>query len=203
MSQQVGLDLQALASLPPWSPDNTRALDGCLRGSLLKDWGIHVERHWGPEAPAALIDALGFDLTLRPDLGRWYPVWVQLRLTELIIEHHLHGDAKALIPVIWEDAMRSAGPIAATALRLAGPVRILRRAPGSFSGFYDQVQAKAVIEDDRIQVRYTGPRHVDHPTWQLLQALSITGLFQMAGISNWLLVTTSPDPGVFELDLRL
>jgi hypothetical protein len=179
------------------------ALGGRVRGGLLKDWGVHIERRFGRGAPEALVEALGFELAIRPAQGAWYPVWVQLRLTELIIEHHLDGDAAALVPMIWEDATRSAGPIATAALRLAGPVRILRRAPGSFSGLYDQVEATTEINDDRIAVRFTGPEHVDQPTWQLLQATSLAGLTQMAGLTDWSLTAGSPGPGTFDLELTL
>ncbi len=179
------------------------ALGGRVRGSLLKDWGVHVERRWGRGAPEALVEALGFDLAIRPAQGAWFPVWVQLRLTELIIERHLGGDRAALAPLIWEDAALSAGPLATAALRLAGPVRILKRAPGSFSGLYDQVQATTELDDQRIAVRFTGPDHVDQPTWKLLQATSLTGLVQMAGLSDWSLAASSPSPGAFDLTLSL
>ena len=203
MSLSEAWGISELAALPAWDPETTMALGGRVRGSLLKDWGVHIERRYGRGAPEALVEALGFDLAIRPAQGAWYPVWVQLRLTELIIERHLDGDAAALVPMIWEDATRSAGPIATAALRLAGPVRILRRAPGSFSGLYDQVQAETETEDDRIAVRYTGPDHVDQPTWQLLQATSLTGLVQMAGISRWTLRAGAPSPGTFDLELIL
>lgn len=195
--------LQDLAATPPWPEDRTRALAGQVRGSLLKDWGVHVERRWGRGAPAALVDALGYDLPIRPELGAWYPVWVQLRLTELIVANHLDGDAQALIAVIWEDATRSAGPIATAALKLVGPVRILRRAPGSFSGLYDRVDADAVIDDHRIRVHFSGTEHVDQPTWQLLQAISLTGLAQMAQKTSWTLAAGAPVPGEFTLALTL
>ncbi len=203
MTSGEHLNLEDLAARPPWEADRTRALEGQVRGGLLKDWGVHVERRWGPAAVTDLLEELDYDLPIRPDLGRWYPVWVQLRLTELIIARHLDGDPKNLIEIIWEDARRSAGPIAAAALKLAGPLRVLQRAPGSFGGLYDQVEATAEIADEHLTVRYDGPEHVDHPTWQFLQALSLTGLFNLAGVPQWTLRAQAPRSGFFELRLDL
>ncbi len=203
MSESTGLDLRGLGTQPRWPVERTNALEGQVRGGLLKDWGVHVERRWGREAVTGLLEVLGHDLPIRPDLGRWYPVWVQLRLTELIIERHLDDDPVRLIEVIWDDARRSAGPIAVAALKLAGPVRILQRAPGSFSGLYDLVEATGDIESDHIAVSYAGPEHVEHPTWQFLQALSLTGLCSMAGLTGWTLQGHRPGPGRFDLRLEI
>jgi hypothetical protein len=150
-----------------------------------------------------LLEALDHDLPMRPEANDWYPTWVQLRLTELIIERHLAGEASALIPLIWEDAAHTAGPIAATALRLLGPVRILSRTPGSFTAFYDNVAANAEFEEGFIRVDYSGPELVDHPTWQFLQALSLTGILQIGGHTTWNLVATAPGPGRYQLSLTL
>ncbi len=203
MSLSEALSLSDLAAAPTWEPERTCTLAGQVRGSLLKDWGVHVERRWGREAPSALVAALGYDLAIRPELGAWFPGWVQLRLTELIVERHLGGNTAALIEMIWDDATRSAGPIATAALRLAGPVRILRRAPGSFSGLYDLVQAETEIEDTRIAVRFSGAGCVEHPTWRLLQAISLTGLAEMAGRTDWTLTAGVPAARTFDLELCL
>ena len=76
-----------------WSAERTLALPGRCRGSVLARWAENLARRFGPRAVDRVRAGLPEweqDLPDDPSEEHWFPVGLQLRLTELVIDELSH-----------------------------------------------------------------------------------------------------------------
>jgi len=177
--------LRDLAGQPPWPLGDVLALPGRCRGSLLKDWALHVRRRFGAGEPDALRQTLGVDVrTLpdQPDKDAWVRVAHQLALTRQIAERHLGGDLLALEELLREDARSKSDRWVDRVVRLAlSPRRILGETRKIHAALYDQGQAEAAVDKTRATITWRGAAFFGEPTWRTLQVFAVRALFDTLG----------------------
>jgi hypothetical protein len=184
IDEDHGLDVATLARLPRWDAARVEALPGRCRGSVLARWGAACRRRWGGAAVARLRARLGpwFDeLPEDPPEHAWFPVHMQIRLTDAVVEEFLGGDAGALEPILLEDIEHSLGRAKRAFLRTLGPGPILRQAGALHGHLYSVGQTTAEMSINGATVHSTGARLFANPTWQLLQVLANRGLIRFTG----------------------
>jgi hypothetical protein len=167
-----------------WSAERTLALPGRCRGSVLARWAENLARRFGPRAVDRVRAGLPEweqDLPDDPSEEHWFPVGLQLRLTELVIDELLGGDALALEPLLAEDVKRTVSRATALFLRTVGPVPILGRAKQIHPSLYDVGKVSAEVVGTRATVRCDGAALFGHPTWSLLQLFAHRGFIQLTG----------------------
>jgi hypothetical protein len=179
-----GIDVPTLARQPRWDAARVETLPGRCRGSVLARWGAACRRRWGDAAIARLRARLGpwfDDLPEDPPEQAWFPVHMQIRLTDTVIEEFLGGDASALEAILLEDIEHSLGRVKKAFLRALGPGAILRQAGALHSHLYSVGQTTAEMSTHGATVHSTGARLFANPTWQLLQVFAHQGLIRFTG----------------------
>jgi hypothetical protein len=174
----------SVAVRPRWSAERTLALPGRCRGTVMAHWAENCSRHFGAKAVARLRDGLpewAQDLPDDPPEDCWFPVGLQLRLTELVIDELLGGDALALAPLLEQDVQRSVSRATGLFLRTVGPAPILGRAKQIHPSLYDIGKVTAEIVGTRATIRCEGAALFGHPTWSLLQLLAHRGFIALTG----------------------
>jgi hypothetical protein len=201
MSLHPPLPLLALAAVPRWPTQRTRALGGRVRGNALRDWGVEVRRRFGPMAADLVRERLGASAGALPDApGRhdWIPLELQIRLLQVLTDSLLEGD-----PLRLEGLLNASTGAADRALvlagRLAGPGMVLRMAGSWHASVCDVGRCEAEVDSGRATLRFTGAEAFDDPSWRLAQAIGVGSIFSSLGRPATRLDGASEAPGSFTL----
>lgn len=173
-----------VAARPRWASERTLGLEGRCRGVVLARWAENCRRHFGVLALRRLRGALpvwAHDLPDEPPEDAWFPVGLQLRLTELVIDELLGGDALALEGLLRKDVARSVGRATSMFLRTVGPAPVLARAKQIHPTLYDVGRVVADVGQGRAAITHEDGALFGHPTWALLQLFAHRGFIELTG----------------------
>lgn len=173
-----------ISGRPRWAIERTLALPGRCRGTVMARWAENCARHFGAAAVERLRDGLpewARDLPDEPPEDAWFPVGVQLRLTELVIDELLGGDALGLEALLADDVQRGVSRAIALFLRTVGPAPVLGRAKQIHPSLYDVGRVSAELGTGRALVRCEDALLFGHPTWSLLQMFAHRGFVELTG----------------------
>lgn len=204
-SEVLPVDIPTLARQERWSLERVRALVGHCRGSVLARWADNCRRRWGSTAIERIRSRLGTRSDLLPEHPSeqaWFPVSLQIEVTDIVIDEFLGGDPAALEPLLMADIERSMGRIKRAFLRSVGPGPILDRASDLHDHLYDLGRAQASTAPGRAEITVEGSDLFGNPTWQLLQLIAHRGLIAFSGCQVQRLYGRSPDPRTFVVTLR-
>lgn len=173
-----------VAMRPRWSNERTLAVEGRCRGVVLARWAENCRRHFGDPALRRLREGLprwAHDLPDEPPEDAWFPVGLQLRLTELVIDELLGGDALALESLLRADVARTVGRTTSMFLRTVGPGPVLARAKQIHPTLYDTGRVVAEVGQGRAAIAHEDAAVFGHPTWALLQLFAHRGFVELTG----------------------
>lgn len=176
--------LVATAARARWSAERTLALPGRCRGTVLARWADNARRHFGSTAVARIREELppwAQDLPDDPPEEAWFPVGLQLRITEIVIDALLGGDALALEPLLRQDVRAGVSRATALFLRTVGPAPVLGRAKQIHPSLYDVGQVRAELVGSHATLRFGDALLFGHPTWALLQLFAHRGFVALTG----------------------
>jgi hypothetical protein len=199
------LGIPELARTPPWPVARVAALPGRCRGSVLARWAGLVRRHFGDAAVQRVRRELGplaADLPDDPPDEDWFPVAVQIRLTDVFVREFLGGDPRSLQPLLADDVKQQVGRAAGLFLRTVGPGPILGRARHLHPSFYDVGRADAEVGHGRAQIDCTGAELFANPTWQILQLMAHAGFVELTGRKLLSITARTPADDALRIDLR-
>ena len=194
-----------LAQRSAWSDARVAALPGRCRGSVLARWAGLVRRHFGDEAVRRVrteLGPLGDDLPDDPPDEDWFPVGVQIRLTDVLVREFLGGDPRRLQPLLAEDVKRQVGRAAGLFLRTVGPGPILGRARHIHPSLYDVGHAEATVSHGHAVIDCAGAELFANPTWQILQLMAHAGFVELTGRTLVSIVARSPADDALRMDVR-
>jgi hypothetical protein len=189
---------------PRWPEARTLALPGHCRGVVIAHWAENCARHFGAPAVARVREGLpawARDLPDDPPGDAWFPVGLQLRLTELIIDRLLDGDAAALEPLLHEDVRRTVSRTTAMFLRTVGPTPVLGRAKQIHPSLYDVGKVRAEVGHGRATISCTGAMLFVHPTWAMLQRFAHRGFVGLTGRTLTQLAVTTVAADAARIDV--
>lgn len=198
-------ELARLAARTRWEPERTLALPGRCRGSVLAHWADNVRRRFGVAALARVragLPAWARDLPDEPPRDIWFPVGLQLHLTELVVDTCLDGDMLRLEAPLHEDIRRTLPRGTAMLVRALGPGRILARAEQIHPQLYDVGHARVRSETLGASVRCHGAALFGHPSFALLQAFAHRGLVELSGRRVHSLRASCPSDDALSIELR-
>jgi hypothetical protein len=189
---------------PAWPAAEVRALPGRGKGSLFRDWAAHLERHYGAEGVAAVRAATGIDAVALPDQPAdkgLYPIGLQSLLVRATAERWFDGDLLALEPGLRADALASRNRWSDRVMRrLVSPWWVLGQATRIHAGLYDLGRAESEVGKGRARIVWSGARFMAEPTWGVMQAFAIRGLFAATrGVEPELEATPGDDQLVFDV----
>lgn len=175
--------LEELSLAKPWPIADTLALEGTMKAALLRDWGVHVTRRFGPDEADHLRAALGVDrrqLADSPDPDLRVPAGWQLALTRLIAERHLGGDLLRLEPLLMEDARRRPVSLAERIARKAlSPRRLLGQSSRIHAAIFNCGQCQAEVGKHDATLTWTGASMFAEPTWRVIQIFALRALYEV------------------------
>lgn len=204
-SEDPAVGIGELARRPAWSAARVAAIPGRCRGSVLSRWAGLVRRHVGDFAVQRVragLGALAIDLPDDPPDDAWFPVAVQIRLTDVFVAEFLGGDARLLQPLLAEDVTSQVGRAAGLFLRTVGPGPILARAHHIHPSLYDVGRARADVDSGHAVIECTGAELFANPTWQLLQLMAHAGFVELTGRRILSLTAAMPADDALRVDLR-
>ncbi len=161
-----------------------RDLPGRCRGTVLARWGELCRRNFGDAALAKIragLEAWVPGLPECPTDDAWFPIGVQVELTDAVIDECLAGDPRPLEEMLRDDVRANIGRASALFLRSIGPGPVLARARQLHAHLYDVGQASAVVRDGTAVLVSAGTPLFAHPTWQLLQLFAHRGFLALTG----------------------
>ncbi len=179
MSLHPPISLAALAAIPRWPAEHTRAVPGRVRGHALRDWGVHVRRRFGDRAADTIRARLGVteaDLPDAPGRHLWVPIALQIRLLQAISDNLLDGNPLQM-DALFSDSTGAADRALTLAGRVAGPGMVLRMAGSWHASVCDVGRCEADVDGHRATLRFTGATAFDDPSWRLSQALGVGSVF--------------------------
>lgn len=160
---------------PRWSAARVEALPGRCRGKALAGWAAASRRRFGDIGVARLRRAAGSlveDLPEEPAADAWFPVGVQLRLTDALVDELLGGDEDALEEILRAEVEDKLGRLDRMLLRGLGPGVLLRRAESMHRQLYDVGHVRSLVEGSRATIVARGAQVFANPTWQRLQVIA-------------------------------
>ena len=116
----------------------------------------------------------------QPEDNAWYPAILQIRLTDVIIEQFLGGDALALEPLLHEDSLRENGDKARAFIRSTGPQILLRMFRRLHQYLYNVGSANPKVGWGNASIVTEGSPLFSNPTWQLIHLFALRGMFQLS-----------------------
>lgn len=204
-SEPVAFTTNDLAARPRWDAERTLALPGRCRGTVLARWADNCRKHFGDAAVKRVREGLpewASDLPGDPPDDAWFPVGLQLRITELVVDECLGGDMRRLESLLHED-IRSALPRATGLfIRTLGPGPILARAKQIHPHLYDVGSAYAETESGSAKIVCTGAELFGHPTFALLQMFAHRGFVDLTGRRVQSLRASMPSDDALTIELR-
>jgi hypothetical protein len=197
--------VSGLFAARPWPLAAVTNLEGRCKAGLLKDWGLHVARRFGPDEPTQLRAMLGLDAQALPDAphaDRWVPVGWQPALTRLIAERHYGGDLWRLEPLLREDARTRPVGLIERVLRLAvRPATVIAASPKVHRGLYDIGRCDVSSAGQVTTLAWRGARLFEEPTWRILQLFAIRGLCDALGAREPRCTPREIGPTAFSLEV--
>lgn len=184
--------IKELAEAPRWSAGEVNALQGRCSGEVLFRWADNIERRWGKEAVRTVRDGLG-DLGPHvpdaPNKSDWFPIGSQIRITDLIVDELLDGDAEELESLLLEDTHHNGGIAMRFLLRRVGPARVFRNVHRIHPRCYDVGSVSSTLDGTQATVICQGSLLFANPTWRLLQLMGHRVLLahtgkQVVGVSG-------------------
>jgi hypothetical protein len=117
---------------------------------------------------------LGQIVELLPDKpGRlaWLPVGLQIRVTDVIIEEFLGGDAQGVEAALRENSLAASDGMMARMARTLGPAGLIRRATEWQSHLYDVGRVRVEVRERECEALavFEGSEMYENPTWRGLQ----------------------------------
>jgi hypothetical protein len=204
-NDEAVVGIAELAQRPAWSAARVVALPGRCRGSVLARWAGLVRRHFGDAAVRrvrAELGPLAAELPDDPPDEDWFPVGVQIRLTDVFVREFLGGDPRLLQPLLAEDVKRQVGRAAGLFLRTVGPGPILGRARHIHPSLYDVGHADADVGSGHAIIDCTGAELFANPTWQILQLMAHAGFVELTGRKLISILASAPADDALRIDLR-
>ena len=199
------MTLEALAtSAMPWSQEKLNGLETMVRGHLLKDWGLHVQRRRGLEAVARVRQLTGIrppDLPDQPRLDAWYPSRYQIALTDAIVQEYLDGDYLALEDLLFADATRKRERVVRWIAARVGPATAFKRAPAGHREVYSRGVMDAQVKRGHATLMWRGALVFENPTWQMLQMMAMRLMMRVMKRRLITLEGTTPSSESFEINV--
>ncbi|PIE20319.1 MAG: hypothetical protein CSA66_00780 [Proteobacteria bacterium] len=192
-----------MATEPRWPVDRIHALPGQVRGNALRAWGVHVARHWGPEAPDLVRDRLGLDDKTLPDVPtkrHWLPMYVQIRLAHVVVDEWLDGDMRRFEAVFGESSGTGDKVMRWVATKL-GPTAVLRRASGYHGSVCTAGRLASTANARSACLDFRGADVFGNPTWRLLNMMSMRTMFSFMKRDLITLVGVDRGPRDFTIEL--
>ncbi|MCB9787734.1 MAG: hypothetical protein H6744_13710 [Deltaproteobacteria bacterium] len=182
----VVLTAEALAAKPRWDRARAMAIPGRCRGVLLRGWQQLCTRRWGPTAVSKVRAALGPDSKLLPDKpGRlaWLPLGLQIRVTDVIIEELLGGDALGIEAALRENSLAASDGMVARMARTLGPAGLIRRATEWQAHLYDVGRVRVEVRERECEAWavFEGSEMYENPTWRGLQLATQRMVIEKSG----------------------
>ncbi|MCC6623601.1 MAG: hypothetical protein IT385_20250 [Deltaproteobacteria bacterium] len=171
--------LEELARVPRWPLEWTLALPGEVRGNSLRNWGVHVRRRFGPNAPSRVRELIGVPAEVLPDeptKKHWVPVHTQIRMVQAIIDEFLGGDPLPF-QSIFEDTTGAAEKVMVLAGRMAGPGMVLRMAGSYHESVCSVGKCVPTVDGGAATLEFRGAAVFADPTWRFVQAVGMKGIF--------------------------
>jgi hypothetical protein len=171
--------VEELAAAPRWPLERTLALPGRFRGNALRAWGVHIKHRFGSDAPDAVRAHLGYSPHELPDVPtkkQWYPIHVQIRLIEFVVDTLLGGDAMAFESV-FEESTGTAEKALVLAGRMTGPGLVLRMAGTYHESVCDVGRCTPDVSSGRATLDFSDAEVFAHPTWRFGNTLSMQTMF--------------------------
>ncbi len=194
-----------IAARPRWTAERTLALPGRCRGTVLARWEDNCRRHFGATAVQRVRAGLpewASDLPGDPPDDAWFPVGLQLRITELVVDECLGGDMLQLEALLHEDIRRSLPMATALFIKTLGPGPILARAKQIHPHLYDVGHAHAQTESKSAKIVCAGAELFGHPTFALLQMFAHRGFVELTGRRVQSLRALQPTDDALTVELR-
>jgi hypothetical protein len=204
-NDEAVLGIAELARRPAWSAARVAALPGRCRGTVLARWAGLCRRHFGDAAVRrvrAELGSLAADLPDDPPEDEWFPVAVQIRLTDVFVAEFLAGDPTLLQPLLAEDVRSQVGRAAALFLRAVGPGPIFARAHHIHPHLYDVGRAHADVGSGHAMIDCQGAELFTNPTWQILQLMAHAGFVELTGRRVLSIVASAPADDALRIDVR-
>ncbi len=199
----VQLTLTELSSVPRWSVERLAALPGRVRGHTFRDWGVHVAKRWGADAPDAVRRHMGVqtaELPDKPSKKLWVPIGHQVRLCYAVVDLFLDGDVAAF-ETVFDDTSGTSDKVMRWLAMKAGPTAVLKRA-GKYHGMVcDAGVCASTARDGSAELAFSGAAAFDSPGWQTMQMVSMNSLFNVMKRELTTLAGESTAPGAFTLHM--
>ncbi len=171
--------LDDISREPRWPTERTLALPGNLRGNAFRAWGLHVRSRFGHGAPDKVRAFLGLDSKSLPDVPTkkdWYPVHVQLRMMQFIIDEFLGGDARAFESV-FEETSTTAEKTLVLAGRMTGPGLVLRMSGTYHESVCTVGRCTPDVGSGRATLDFQGAEVFGDPTWRFSNMVGMQSMF--------------------------
>lgn len=170
---------EELAKAPRWPLEQTLALAGQVRGNALRNWGVHVRRRFGPNAPDRVRELLGLGADVMPDeptKKHWLPIHAQIRMVQVVVDEYLDGDAMRFDNV-FEDTTGAAEKVLVMAGRMAGPGMVLRMAGNYHQSVCNVGRCVPTVNGGSATLDFNGAQVFGDPTWRFAQTLAMKAMF--------------------------
>ncbi|MCC6625076.1 MAG: hypothetical protein IT385_27770 [Deltaproteobacteria bacterium] len=194
------MDLSTFIARPAWPVAEVAALPGRGKGSLMRDWAVHIERRRGRAAVEQIRAATGIsaaELPDQPPKDAWVRIAWQCQLTRAVADLWFGGDLAALEPALREDAIRARDRWIDRVLRATiSPRRILAAGARIHATLYDVGAVVTDVDKRRAHIAWRGARFMAEPTWGALQAFAIRGLFAATNHPEPRIEATPGDEGL-------
>lgn len=187
--------LEEMAREPRWTEARTLALPGRLRGNAFRAWGLHVKQQFGPDAADHVRRKLALTAVDLPDVPtkkQWYPVWLQTRMVQVIIDDLLGGDALRFQSV-FEETTGTAEKALVLAGRMTGPGLVLRMAGTYHASVCDVGRGVPEVGSGRATLEFLDAEIFDDPTWRFANMVSLKTMFE--SLKRKVDVMTGEEPG--------
>jgi len=192
-----------MAREPRWPEARTLALPGRVRGNALRAWGLHVKQQFGPDAADHVRKRLymtAADLPDVPTKKHWYPVSLQTRMVQIIIDDLLGGDALRFQSV-FEETTGTAEKALVLAGRMTGPGLVLRMAGTYHASVCDVGRCVPDVGSGRATLEFLDAECFEDPTWRFANMVSMKTMFE--SLKRKLESITGEEPGPKGFVIRL
>lgn len=162
--------------------------EGRCRGALLRDWQGPILRADGELAVQRVREYLGDWSASLPDeidAGSWWPVGVQLAITQGCIDVVLGGQGGRLGPFLASDLRQTTSRARRYVAAKLGPARIVRQLARAYPHAYDfgHIEVQAGFGADAgaqgATFHFAGSTTFAHPTWLPLQLAGLHAIVEL------------------------
>jgi hypothetical protein len=198
--------LETLARTPRVSEATRRAYTGEVSGLAFRGWASLLERRFGIGASDAVRRDAGLshtELPDAPDKTQWFPVGLQLLVTQAALDRYMGGALPALEEMLVEDALGTMDRVKRRMLAVAlRPGPVFTAAPRVYAALYRPGRALATVGRGEATVTWSGAAFHADPLWQALQVVATAGFLRATGRERAVLLAPASPPGAFALNVR-